>query len=126
MLTDAPAIDVFKGLPRRIHVGPNTFRVVITDAKGNADLEDNYGMTYLEKFQINLHQDMPAQRAAEIVQHEITHCINSVYGVDDDSDEETFTTQHSKGLTELWLRNPRLLNWMVKTVRNARKEAARD
>jgi hypothetical protein len=127
MLTDQTiATDVFKGLPRRIQIGPNTFRVIVGTPESNPDLEENNGMTYMQKFQIHLLEGMPAQLAAEIVQHEVSHCINNVYGVDDDSSEEHSVTQHSKGLTELWLRNPRLLNWMVKTIRNVRKEAARD
>lgn len=118
--------DVFKGLPRRIHVGAHTFRVIVTDVAGCPELETSYGLTDLEKFRIHLHQDMPAHQALVIVQHEVTHCINDIFGVTDDSDEEHFTTQHSKGLVEVQLRNPRYVNWMNKTLRRMRQEAARD
>jgi hypothetical protein len=122
----APDTDVFKGLPRRVQIGARTYRIRVTDQSECADLEDSYGMTYHEEFRVALHKDMPAHLATEIVQHEISHCINAVYGVDDESTEEQFVTQHSRGMAELWMRNPRLLNWFVKTVRRARKEATRD
>lgn len=118
--------DVFKGLPRRVQIGPNTYRIKLSNPTETPDLVENFGMTYGEEFRIVLHEDMPAHQAAEITQHELSHCINEVYGVDDESTEEHTVTQHSKGLTELWLRNPRLHNWFVKTIRRARKEASRD
>lgn len=120
-------VDVFKGLPRRLHIGAHTFRVVITShAKGCDDLKDNFGVTDFEAFTIHLNEDMPPHQALVIVQHEITHCINDVFGVTDKSTEEQFTTQHSKGLVELWLRNPRLYTWMTKTLKRVKKEASRD
>lgn len=125
-MSDVSTVDVFKGLPRRVQVGPRTFRVVLTNADKTPDLDGNWGLTDDEQFRIYLHEDMPAHMAAEIVQHEVSHCVNAVYGVDDDSTEEQFVTQHSRGLTEVWLRNPRLHNWIIKTIRRARKEASRD
>lgn len=126
MTTEAKSPDVFNGLPRRIQIGPNTFRVQITNETETPDLEGSHGLSDLDKFRIYLSEGMEAQLALEVVQHEVSHCINSVYGITDDSDEETFTTQNSKGLADLQLRNPRYVNWLVKTIRRARKEAARD
>lgn len=116
--------DLFKGLPRRLQIGAYTFRVSVVD-QDHEKLAGNEGMTHFDEFRIYLHPKL-GQRALEVVQHEITHCVNWVYGIDDDSTEETFTTQHSKGLTELWMRNPRLWNWFAKTLRQARKDSAKD
>jgi predicted mannosyl-3-phosphoglycerate phosphatase (HAD superfamily) len=118
--------DVFKGLPRRIHVGGHTYRVLIQSVEENAELENAFGLTDLEKFRIHLFVGMPASQALEVVQHEVSHVINDVFGVTDDSSEEQFTTQHSKGLIEIQLRNPRYVNWINKTLRRVRKEASRD
>lgn len=118
--------DVFKGMPRRIQIGPRTYRVSFSNPDNDSDLVDSYGITHHEEFRIVLHEDMPAMLAAEIVQHEVSHCINAVYGVEDGAEEEHMVTQHSRGLTEVWIRNPRLHNWVVKTVRRARKESKED
>lgn len=120
------ANDVFKGLPRRVHIGPRTYRIKLANPDNDADMLENYGMTHHEEFRIVLAEDMPAMLAAEIVQHEVSHCINAVYNVEDGADEEFAVTQHSRGITEVWIRNPRLHNWMIKTIRRARKEASHD
>lgn len=116
--------DIFKGLPRRLQIGAFTFRVVVVD-QGDERLAGGDGLSDISKFLIYLHPNLN-QRVLEVTMHEILHCINWVYGVDDDSTEEHTTTQQSKGLTELWLRNPRLFNWKAKTLRRLRQESTRD
>lgn len=116
--------DIFKGLPRRIQIGAFTFRVSIVEPDSDK-LAGADGMTRFDEFRIYLHPKLD-QRVLEVTLHEILHCINWVYGVDDASSEEHTTTQQSKGLTELWLRNPRLFNWTARTLRRLRKEGARD
>lgn len=124
--TQEPTPDVFKGLPRRIHVGAATFRVVVTHEGDCEYLEGNHGCAVFNDFRIYLSKDVNLQTALNTVQHEVTHCINWVYGVTDDSTEEQFTTQHSNGQIEVWMRNPRLLNWITRSLRAIKKEAARD
>jgi hypothetical protein len=114
--------DVFKGLPRRILIGPYAFRISIVD-EGDPVLDGNDGMSVIGKFRIYLPRTLAFQRCAEVVHHEISHCVNWVYGVGDDSSEEHFVTQNSKGVVETRLRNPRLDNWMNKTLRRMRKES---
>jgi hypothetical protein len=122
----ADVIDVFKGLPRRLHIGAHTYRVVLSSPAKCEDLVENHGVTDFENFKIYLDETMPAHLAATIVQHEVTHCINLLFGIDDDSTEETFTTQHSRGQIDFWIRNPRAFTWMAKSLRRIRQEAARD
>ncbi|MBT2321271.1 hypothetical protein J7E62_02720 [Variovorax paradoxus] len=119
-------VDHYKGLPRRIHVGPTTFRVVVGTAELHPCLTDCCGITVFEEYRIYLHDGMLLQAAVNTVIHEVSHAINWVYGVTDDSTEEQFVTQNSNGLVEVWMRNPRLLNWIVKQLRAMKKEAARD
>lgn len=118
--------DVYKGLPRRIHVGAYTFRVVIAAAAGHEHLEDADGMTVFDELRIYLRAGPNLQLALNTVMHEVTHAINWVYGVTDDSTEEQFTAQHTNGQLEVWMRNPRLLNWKVKQLRRIKKESSRD
>lgn len=120
------ANDVYKGLPRRVHVGGYTFRVAISTSDACEHLVDADGMCVFSELRIYLRADLDLQLAVNTVQHEVTHAINFVYGVTDDSTEEQFTTQHANGQTEVWLRNPRLMNWQVKQIRRLKKESSRD
>lgn len=118
--------DVYHGLPRRIKVGAYTFRVLIGTPETYSDLEGCDGITDFEKFRIYLHENIARQRALNVVQHELTHAINWVYGIDDGAQEEHITTQHTNGLVELQMSNPKVINWIVKTLRLVKKENAKD
>lgn len=118
--------DVYHGLPRRIKVGQYTFRVLIGTPATYADLEGCDGITDFNKFRIYLHEGIALQRAINVVQHELTHAINWVYGIDDGAEEEHITTQHTNGLIELWMSNPKVVNWFVKNLRLVKKENAKD
>lgn len=121
------AIDAFKGLPRRVHIGPFTFRVVVESKhQGHEFLDENDGCCDTNGQRIFVRGDLTLALAINVVQHEISHAINWVYGVTDDSTEEQFTNQHSNGQIEVWLRNPRLWNWFAKQLRVLRKEASHD
>ena len=118
--------DVYNGLPRRVKIGQYTFRITITTAKDNDVLEGCDGITDFEAFRIYLHEGIARQRAINVVQHELTHAINWVYGIDDGALEEHITTQHTNGLIELWVSNPKVMNWFVKNLRAMKRENAKD
>lgn len=118
--------DVYNGLPRRVKIGQYTFRIVITTADQNDILEGCDGITDFETFKIYLHEHLARQRAINVVQHELTHAINWVYGIDDGAEEEHITTQHTNGLIELWVSNPKVVNWFVKNLRAMKRENAKD
>lgn len=115
-------IDHFKGLPKILKVGAYRFRISVVDTD-HPKLEDNEGMTVFSEFRIYINKGISFQRLAEVVQHEISHCINWVYGIDDSSTEEQFVGQHSKGVIDLWINNPRYMTWVNKLIRRMRKEA---
>ena len=122
----SPLGDVWKGLPRRIKVGQFTFRVTIA-LQGNCELLDgNDGRAVWEDYRLYFREDMPIQAAVNTVYHEVTHAINWIYGVTDESTEEQFTTQHTNGQIGVFLDNPRLLNWLIKGLRRIKKEGSSD
>lgn len=118
--------DVYQGLPRRIKIGQYTFRIVITTPEAAPDLEGCDGITDFEKFRIYLDESLHRQRAINVVQHELTHAINWVYGVSDGAEEEHITTQHTNGLIELWVSNPKVFGWFAKSLRTMKRENAKD
>lgn len=118
--------DIYNGLPRRIRIGQYTFRVIVSNAEEHSVMTDCDGMADFETFRIYLDERLHRQRAVNVVQHELTHAINWVYGIADGADEEHITTQHTNGLIELWVSNPKVMNWFVKNLRAMKRENARD
>jgi hypothetical protein len=116
------APDFYKGLPRRVQIGQYTFRIFVV-APDHEKLGGCDGMTYTGENKVFLSSGLDLQTALNTAVHELTHCINWARDVTDDSDEETFTTQHTYGQVEMWMRNPRVLNWINKTLRRVKKEA---
>lgn len=117
--------DLFKGLPRHIQIGQYTFKLYVVPA-ADERLGERDGMTYTGLNKVYLREDMDLQTCLNVVVHELTHCINWARDVADPSGEEEFTTQHTYGLVEMLIRNPRYLCWVNKHVRALRKEAASD
>jgi len=116
---------VYHGLPRRIHIGPYTFRVVFATAR-HEQLRDSDGCCVFSELRIYLRTNLNLQLAVNTVVHEVTHAINFAYGIEDGATEEFFTTNHSTGQVDVWVRNPRLMNWYVKQIRRIRQEAEHD
>lgn len=112
---------IFTGLPRKVHIGAYTFRIHVVRSD-HPRLEKRPGRTDLSTQEVYIDRDL-VQLAIEIVQHELTHCINWVYGLHDNSREETFTHRHSTGFADLVTRNPKYLVWMIGAVENVRRLA---
>lgn len=118
--------DVYVGLPRKAKIGQYTFKIVLTTEEKNAELIDCDGLCDFEVFKIYLDENLPRQRAINVVHHELTHAINWVYGIDDGALEEAITTQVTNGLCALWINNPKTFDWFVKSVKKVIKESAVD
>jgi hypothetical protein len=118
-------VDSYKGLPRRITVGAFTFRVHI-EPETHPELVDAFGCCNTNKQLIYLREGQDAALALNTVVHELSHAVNWVYGVEDDSTEEQFTGSHTNGMIDMWMRNPRLFLWIAKLLRQAKKDASHD
>lgn len=118
--------DVFNGLPRRVKIGQYTFRLTVSTPTENPILEGCDGITNFETFRIYLDDTLHRQRAVNVVQHELIHAINWVYGVNDGAEEEHITTQVTNGLVEMWMSNPKVVSWFNKNLRATKRENAKD
>lgn len=118
--------DVYHGLPRRIKIGQYTFRITVGSADKHELLEGCDGITDFETFRIYLDEKVHRQRAINVVQHELSHAINWVYGIDDGAEEEHITTQHTNGLIELWVSNPKVFSWFARSLRAMKRENSKD
>jgi hypothetical protein len=118
--------DVFNGLPRRVKIGQYTFRLSISTPTETPILEGCDGITNFENFRIYFDDTLHRQRAVNVVQHELIHAINWVYGVNDGAEEEHITTQVTNGLVEMWMSNPKVVSWFNKNLRAMKRENAKD
>lgn len=117
--------DPFKGLPRRIHVGQFLFRIQI-ESEEHEELIEAFGRCDFTARRIYLRSGMDAELSLNTALHELTHAVNWVYDLDDESTEEQFTSRHTNGMVDMWMRNPRLYLWITKTLRRAKREASGD
>lgn len=121
--------DVFRTLPRRIAIGAYTFRVKLVPA-GHEKLKDedsdSDGMTVFDEQCIYLCSSLALHRALNVVQHEVSHAINWVNDVSDESTEEEFVTRNTNGLVEVQMRNPRYVRWVNSAIRRFKKESSSD
>jgi hypothetical protein len=115
--------DVYTGLPRKIAIGQYVFRIHVVPGD-HPKLEGNDGMTYTGENNVYLSLANDTHLALITVVHELTHCVNWARDVEDGADEEHFTTQHTNGVVEMWLRNPKAFSWVNKQLRAVRKALA--
>lgn len=118
MATRKPLL--LRDLPGSIKVGSQRLRFRITSAKRfpeifgcNGLCDYDRGLIYLER---GFFVSASPTAAAEVVQHEVTHAINHVFGVADGMKEEKFTEQHTKGLVTVFHDNPQYARWFLNLV----------
>lgn len=109
------------GLPSAVKVGGHTIRFSLVDPQRKPFMRGLNGLLDFDAGRIYLSKEFFAQkpaktRVAELVQHEVTHAINFVFGIDDDSTEEKFTTQHTTGLVAVLRDNPAYREWLFNTI----------
>lgn len=113
--------DLYATLPKRLKIGPFTYRVEAV-ASGHELLgENNYGMTVFDKTIIFLDNKMGSDQLLNTLIHEVSHAVHQAYGIADGSDEETIATQSANGWMQVYLDNPKLLQWITRAVKEVRK-----
>jgi hypothetical protein len=112
--------DLAEKLPKKVKVGAYTYALQRVP-NDNTELEGNYGMTLLEAGRVLFAADIPFERLVNTVLHEIGHCINHNYGVEDRAKEEQIATQSANGWQQVYLDNPKLEMWLHKSYRELRK-----
>lgn len=111
-----------RSLPRFAVIGKWRFSIEIAHPKDVSDLEDAYGLMYPAEQRIVIRAGLPNKLFLNTLCHELTHAVNWVYGVTDESDEEAFTERHTDGYLQFRLDNKRLDNWITRAVNEIRTE----
>jgi len=125
-------------LPRRVWVGSFEFSLTrvprdhprLRDDEDPDEISAVDGMTYFEPHDraIFVADDLPPRNLLDTVLHELTHALNYAFDVkdgDDDrllGDEEQLALRQGGGWSAVWVDNPRLQAWLVRTVNQIRKE----
>lgn len=107
-------------LPKRLKVGGYRFKLEFVEADHN-DVVDSYGATFFQTGRIVISEGLSLQNLVNTLLHEVQHCINNSYGVDDGADEEHSTTQSANGWQQVYVDNPKLELWLHRAYRELRK-----
>lgn len=113
-------------LPKRLAIGPYTFRVVVGTAETHPEqLADNHGLCDLMRQTIHLKSGESEASTLDTTLHEIQHAIHWVQNLTDESTEEDYATRGSTGLVDVLLRNPKLQRWLNKAIREVKAASKR-
>lgn len=104
-------------LPEGIKVGPYTivFQEINPDEEHEENVQDAWGFFDMRHQRICLDPELEGRPVlmAEVIMHEVTHAINEVYGVSEDSHpEEKMVTQGARGWTQVLKDNPHLMDFV--------------
>lgn len=115
---------VLAGLPPAVKVGSVRLRFRVTSPRARPELVGNNGLCLFDERLILLDRAFfeaasPPQ-AANVVQHEVSHAICFVFGVNDGCEEEQFVERHTNGLIAVYHDNPKFAAWVVASAAGRR------
>lgn len=106
-------------LPRTLRIAGNVFKVKIVGPR-RKEIANNNGVCLVDSREILLHATMVKSGELSLivntVVHEITHGINCLFGISDNSTEENFTEYHTNGIIAFYVENPGYVAWMVQAL----------
>lgn len=103
-------------LPTSVRIGPFDFAVEDWDPRF-ASSAARFGECDKQQNIIRVRTDMPPQRIAEVLLHEINHAIWEVGACDELADEERVISAISMVWCQVWRDNPSLIACITKMVR---------
>lgn len=102
-------------LPSIIKIGYQDIRVSEVDFIDGAQ-----GVYISDNSEIRIKEGMSESESLNTILHECLHAIVYVYGIkndfEDNDEEEKIVNALGNGLTEIFLRNPNLIKFIVKSV----------
>lgn len=99
-------------IPKKIEIGYRTFNVVVLP-----DLPTAMGSVSSNKRLIQIEKNQNPHDMLDTVLHECFHVMVDDSKLVDDADEEKFVSIFANKMTELFIRNPKLLDWMRQQVK---------
>lgn len=103
-------------LPKKIAIGFRTFNVIV-----RVELPTVVGSVNMNKRLIQIEKNQSPHDMLDTVIHECMHVMIDDSNLVDEPDEEKLVSTLSNKLTELFIRNPRLLDWMRQQVKETSK-----
>ena len=116
------AKELMEALPSKVKVAGTVFKIKRVSSGEEGLDEDADGMTLFDRHMIVIDHGLTLQRTFNAVYHEIQHCVNSEFDIDDGVDEENVAKNSANGWTSVFIDNPRLVTWFRKVSTFLRKE----
>lgn len=116
---------LLRGLPRRVRIAGLDFTLKVVGPDKRPEIDKNNGLCLPDSREVLLDAEMVRESDPSLilntVVHELTHAVNSHFGVTDASTEEDFCTNHTNGVVAMWLDNPKLVAWITRLLRLVRE-----
>ena len=114
-----PNLKSFKGIPKKIRVSVNKYDV---ELKKEVYLKKNqttecYGVCNSTEKTIELSTSYPNHNVSCVLLHELLHALYYEYDLENRTPEEKVVSILSTGLTNLFVDNPKLLEYFIKEWR---------
>lgn len=111
--------DVYSGMPGSVRVGCYEFLVEVGEVEDH-EAEGTFGHVNYQSQKIRVRPGLNARNLANTFLHEVMHAIHWFHDLDDNSDEEAFTTRSANGLCAFWQDNPEAVSWWYRVLQTPR------
>lgn len=99
-------------LPSRLRIGPYTYIVEIMPISKSAKRNIN-GECDTQNMKIQIFEELPPDRSAEVLLHEVLHaCFHAADLTDEDKEEKIITTM-ARQIAQVMRDNPHFVNWLT-------------
>lgn len=103
-------------LPTSVELGYQSIKII------EGDLIEGQGVYRCESSEIRIKESLNDRETLNTILHEILHAAVYVYGLKnefkDDDHEEKVVNALGNALTEMCIRNPKLVSWIEQNVRS--------
>lgn len=103
-------------LPTKVTVCGQDYSLSLMSAV-MCDMGNCSGFVSHEALTIHIKQGLPAQKLAEVIVHELTHCILYAFHSQNEEDEESQVDRTARGFACLMRDNPELFEFLAEAVR---------
>lgn len=110
---------MFKGLPKKIRVGPYTVKIELCSTLASSDGLGDWAQYDLLERKISIDKNQPCTGAAAAhVLHEVLHSIWHLGAIENAAvEEERIVETFATWLTSVFKQNPALLRWYAATLK---------
>lgn len=117
-------MKLFEGLPKKARIGTVWYRFFLKERLFLDEKKEDVecvGLTYANEKKIEFSTSHHNYNMIEILFHELIHAVYVEYRLKEKQDEETVCSTFGKALCQIFLDNPKLLDYINEHIKYQRK-----